>query len=199
MLNMQQQQQPLFRIMSWLTKMFIIVVLISSLLLCDVVLAQQQQGEEDDSMYRARELAKPWLMRRIEIGDTKLPFSPASVITLVIVLLNVILRLCNGGNSNWAEASHILIKDPSEKTQKAMTSMKTDIGTSLKKFEEYASKYSQCPSRNQKGDLGRFKPGAMTPPFNDAVFNPTNATKTTIGPIKTQFGYHLIYIHDRTE
>lgn len=172
------------------TTLFFVLAVVS-LLCCNVAYSQ-----DADEMYKAREMAKPWLMRNIEFGDTKLPISPASLITFLIVVLNLGIRLC-GGPSRWAEANHILIKEANDKTKKALEGMKKDVGGNLKKFEEYAVKYSQCPSRNQNGDLGRFKPGAMTPPFDAAVFDSKNKTKTCIGPIQTQFGYHLIYIRDR--
>jgi peptidyl-prolyl cis-trans isomerase C len=75
--------------------------------------------------------------------------------------------------------------------------MKEEIHDDLKRFQGFAEKYSQCPSKTQKGDLGRFKPGDMAPPFDKAVFQPSSPLETTIGPIQTQFGYHLIYIRER--
>jgi peptidyl-prolyl cis-trans isomerase C len=37
----------------------------------------------------------------------------------------------------------------------------------------------------------------MAPTFDRACFDPTSELRTTIGPIQTQFGWHLIYVQDR--
>ena len=45
--------------------------------------------------------------------------------------------------------------------------------------------------------MGTFKPGQMVKEFNEAVFSgPVGAIQ---GPVKTQFGYHLILVTERTE
>jgi hypothetical protein len=48
------------------------------------------------------------------------------------------------------------------------------------------------PSR-QGGDLGAFGPGMMVPEFDRVVFN--EAVGVVHGPVKTQFGYHLLESH----
>lgn len=147
-----------------------------------------------EEMARAREMAKPWLMRDLTIGGTTLPISPATILTFIFVVVNLIYAFTS---TRWAEASHILIKDPSSKTKAMMTEMRKEIGKDLKSFGLFAKKYSECPSKTSKGDLGRFKPGDMTPPFDKAVFDPKSPVGAAIGPIRTQHGYHLIYIRDR--
>jgi peptidyl-prolyl cis-trans isomerase C len=64
-------------------------------------------------------------------------------------------------------------------------------------FAEAAAQYSECPSARQGGNLGEFGPGQMVKEFDTVVFN--DDVGVVHGPIKTQFGYHLIYINDRTE
>lgn len=159
-------------------------------------LAAAASEEEKAEMRRKRELAKPWLMRSIEIAGMKLPISPATAIVVIVVLINVVNIFTN---PLWAEASHILIKDSSANTKKMMGAMKNDIGDDFKRFGDYAAKYSQCPSKQNKGDLGRFKSGDMAPPFDKLVFNPKSGTETTLGPVQTQFGWHLIYIKARSK
>ena len=148
----------------------------------------------DAETKQSREMAKPWLMRNIEVGGVKMPFSPAGAIAIFVLLVNLYHAFVN---PNWAEASHILIKDPSNKTKQMMTEMKKEIGTDLRRFGDFAAKYSQCPSKAKKGDLGRFKPGDMAPPFDKVIFDPKSATETALGPVQTQFGWHLIYIRQR--
>ena len=64
----------------------------------------------------------------------------------------------------------------------------------LKMFKKMAKKYSNCSSASKKGDLGEFVEGQMVQKFEDAVW----AMETVTVPdsyIKTQFGYHLIWVH----
>lgn len=64
-------------------------------------------------------------------------------------------------------------------------------------FAEAAGKYSTCPSKEKGGDLGWFGKGQMVPEFEKAAFG--GEIGKTIGPVKTQFGYHLILVEDRKE
>ncbi|MBL9080311.1 MAG: peptidylprolyl isomerase, partial [Planctomycetales bacterium] len=64
------------------------------------------------------------------------------------------------------------------------------------KFADLAKEHSECPSGQDGGDLGEFRPGQMVPEFDKVVFSaPVN---TIQGPVKTQFGYHLIEVTSRT-
>jgi peptidyl-prolyl cis-trans isomerase C len=47
-----------------------------------------------------------------------------------------------------------------------------------------------CPSGKKGGDLGEFRKGQMVKPFDDAVFK--GPLLSVQGPVKTQFGFHLI-------
>mmetsp|Transcript_24939 Transcript_24939/g.54694 ORF Transcript_24939/g.54694 Transcript_24939/m.54694 type:complete len:182 (-) Transcript_24939:125-670(-) len=95
-----------------------------------------------------------------------------------------------------ASASHILIKGGAEAANK-LEDLKIEIGDSPVAFAKAAAEYSACPSSSRGGDLGSFGPGAMVKEFDAVVFN--EALGVVHGPIKTQFGYHLIYTRDRTE
>lgn len=66
-----------------------------------------------------------------------------------------------------------------------------------KSFEDAAKEYSTCPSKEKGGDLGYFKKGQMVPEFEKAAFE--GAVGEITGPIKTQFGYHLILVEDKKE
>ena len=65
-------------------------------------------------------------------------------------------------------------------------------------FAALAGQYSTCPSRSQGGSLGSFSPGTMVKEFDDVVFNPETKAGEIMGPVKTQFGYHLIVVDKRT-
>ena len=57
-------------------------------------------------------------------------------------------------------------------------------------FEKLAEDYSMCPSGQQGGDLGEFSKGMMVKPFEEATLKLQPGEIS--GPVKTQFGYHLI-------
>jgi len=63
--------------------------------------------------------------------------------------------------------------------------------------EELASTHSKCPSGKSGGDLGSFGPGQMVKEFDQVVFN--EAVGEVHGPVKTQFGYHLLEVTSRTD
>jgi len=93
-------------------------------------------------------------------------------------------------------ARHILVK--SEIEAKAIINRLNGLkGDKLKsKFIEIAKTESTGPSGPKGGDLGTFPRGQMVPEFNDAVFSMKKGT-ITAKPIKTQFGYHIIYLEDK--
>lgn len=62
-------------------------------------------------------------------------------------------------------------------------------------FAALAAEHSSCPSGKQGGDLDSFGPGMMVPEFDKVVFN--EAVGEVHGPVKTQFGYHLLEVTSR--
>ncbi|MEC7640819.1 MAG: peptidylprolyl isomerase [Nitrospinota bacterium] len=88
-----------------------------------------------------------------------------------------------------ASARHILVENEEQCIQ-----LKNDI-ESGSDFAEAAKKHSKCPSGASGGDLGEFFPGQMVPEFDQVVFN--EEVGKVHGPVKTQFGYHLIEITER--
>lgn len=66
-----------------------------------------------------------------------------------------------------------------------------------KTFEEAAKESSTCPSGAQGGDLGEFGKGQMVKEFEDAAFQAEPGH--VVGPVKTQFGYHLIKVEKKNE
>jgi len=99
-------------------------------------------------------------------------------------------------------ASHILFSVPQTATPAQRTEAKAKAQAALKEiragadFGAIAKAQSQDPgSAPNGGDLGFFPKGQMNPQFEDAAF----ATKTgSISPVvETQFGYHIIKVHER--
>ncbi len=64
-------------------------------------------------------------------------------------------------------------------------------------FAEVAKEHSTCPSGRKGGDLGQFSPGQMVKEFDEVVFS--EELNQVHGPVKTQFGYHLLEITERTD
>lgn len=89
-----------------------------------------------------------------------------------------------------ATARHILVE-----TEAQCEELKKQIEDGAD-FAVVARDNSTCPSSAQGGDLGEFGPGMMVPEFDTVVFN--EAVGVVHGPVKTQFGYHLLEITSRS-
>jgi len=89
---------------------------------------------------------------------------------------------------NKVNASHILVKTEQEALA-CLTYMKQG-----KSFEELARERSLCPSGKRGGSLGWFTRGKMVKEFETAAFSGKKGD--IVGPIKTEFGWHLIKIVD---
>jgi peptidyl-prolyl cis-trans isomerase C len=81
-------------------------------------------------------------------------------------------------------ALHILVKT---KEQALKIKEQLDKGGD---FGKLAKKHSLCPSGKKGGDLGEFRPGKMVKAFDNVVFK--KSLLEVHGPLKTQFGFHLI-------
>ena len=93
-------------------------------------------------------------------------------------------------------ARHILVKSEKE-AQAIIDQLKGLSGDKLKaKFIELAKTKSTGPSGPKGGDLGNFKKGQMVPPFSKAVWA-LKPGEITTKPVKTQFGYHVIYLEGK--
>ena len=90
-----------------------------------------------------------------------------------------------------ASARHILVAE-----EELCESLKQQIQDGAD-FADVAREHSSCPSGQEGGALGEFSPGQMVPEFDQVVFS--SEVNQVHGPVKTQFGYHLIEITDRTE
>ncbi len=90
-----------------------------------------------------------------------------------------------------ASARHILVA-----SQEACEKLKADIEAGAD-FAAVAKEHSLCPSKREGGAVGTFSPGQMVREFDEVVFS--GEVGKVLGPVKTQFGYHLIEITSRTE
>lgn len=89
-----------------------------------------------------------------------------------------------------AAARHILVD-----TEEKCLELKKQINDG-EDFAKLAAAHSSCPSGSSGGALGTFGPGAMVPEFDAVVFSaPVGEVQ---GPVKTQFGYHLLEVTMRS-
>ena len=91
----------------------------------------------------------------------------------------------------FVKASHLLVK-----TEEEALKLKEQIKDG-KDFAKAAKEVSLCPSGQNGGDLGYFTKGQMVKEFEDAAFS--MEVGEVSNPIKTQFGYHLIYLTDKKD
>jgi peptidyl-prolyl cis-trans isomerase D len=103
------------------------------------------------------------------------------------------------GDETYVNASHILFNfgtDTAAAKRKA-----EDVLARIKKgenFDKLAGEISEDPSAKQNnGDLGWFTKGSMVKEFEDAALN--GKIGDVIGPIKTQYGFHLIKVKGKSK
>jgi peptidyl-prolyl cis-trans isomerase C len=101
------------------------------------------------------------------------------------------------GGGREVSASHILVKDKAE-AERFLVELegvpdKRDVATLFAKFARSAS---TCPSGKSGGSLGTFGPGQMVPSFDKVCWEAEIGKP--VGPVETQFGYHLILVTSRS-
>jgi len=90
-----------------------------------------------------------------------------------------------------ASARHILVS-----TKETCEDLKTKIEGG-EDFADMARQHSTCPSKEKGGDLGEFDRGRMVKEFDEVVFS--GEVGKVLGPVQTQFGYHLIEVTKRSD
>ena len=105
-------------------------------------------------------------------------------------------------------ASHILFKvekgssaekdaAAKKKAEAVIKELKSLKGDALKvKFTELAKTKSEGPSAPKGGKLGTFTKAQMVPEFSTAAWTLKDGS-VTLAPVKTQFGYHVIYLEKK--
>lgn len=92
---------------------------------------------------------------------------------------------------------------PSAKARHILVATEKECNDLMKKlnnggdFTKLAKKFSKCPSGQQGGFLGEFQPGQMVPEFDKVVFSAAPGVVT--GPVKTDFGFHIVEVISRKE
>ncbi len=100
------------------------------------------------------------------------------------------------------QARHILIMVDDDADDETRTAKRAEIEAIHRQlteedasFEELAAEHSDCPSRQQGGDLGSFGRGQMVPAFEEAAFAQEPGAIGDV--VETDFGYHIIQVMDK--
>lgn len=97
-----------------------------------------------------------------------------------------------------AKARHILVKTEAE-AKAIIAELKPLKGAKLlEKFIVLAKEKSTGPSGKNGGNLGEFTKDKMVPEFATATWALKDET-ITMQAVKTQFGYHVIYLEKKTK
>ena len=100
------------------------------------------------------------------------------------------------GTNEVVHASHILISFGENKDSAKAVANEIKKSVNVSNFSTIAMEKSNDPgSARQGGDLGYFGRGRMVPEFEKASFE--SKIGSIVGPIESQFGYHIIYVADK--
>ena len=89
-----------------------------------------------------------------------------------------------GKSGEKIQCSHILVKDEAV-ARKLAQDLKAGAD-----FGAQAKALSECPSKANGGDLGKFGKGQMVPAFEKAAYALQVGQVSEL--VQTQFGYHII-------
>lgn len=94
-----------------------------------------------------------------------------------------------------ATVSHILLATETECDQ--ILRQIEDRGGGFGAFTELAKERSRCPSKKNGGSLGSIKQGEMVPEFDSVCFDSKTRLQQIVGPVKSKFGVHLMWLQER--
>ena len=98
----------------------------------------------------------------------------------------------NFSKPETVSAKHILVD-----SEDVCNEILAQIQNGEKTFEDAAKESSTCPSGQEGGDLGEFGRGQMVKEFEEAAF--AAEIGAIVGPVQTQFGFHLIKVEAKSE
>jgi peptidyl-prolyl cis-trans isomerase D len=160
-------------------------------------------SDEEIMAYYKENRSRFMLPEQISVSYLKL--TPRALASLQDVTVEEMESYYQAHQSDFSQdervsARHILLmvdenapEEEVNKIRKKIEEIKKDIDEGAS-FEDLAGEYSDCPSADQGGDLGSFGRGQMVPEFEEAAFDTSPGEIS--GPVKTQFGWHLIKVED---
>lgn len=149
----------------------------------------QEIGIEEDDFYRTR-------MEQVE-KDVRFNATMNKIMTGVSVSDDEVKEKYENQKESYGTpesigARHILVE-----TEDLAKAIKAKLDSEELSFEDAATEYSTCPSKERGGDLGSFGRGMMVPEFEEVAF--ATPVDVVTEPVQTQFGYHLIQVYEKTE
>lgn len=152
-----------------------------------------QKGEED-KLAESEEFQKVMANARREILAQ---FAMREVLKTVEVSDEEVKTFYDENQAQFKKGETVSAKHILVKTEEECNEILATITSGEKTFEDAAKEYSTCPSGQRGGDLGSFGRGQMVPEFEQAAFDAEIGK--VIGPVKTQFGCHLIKVEAKNE
>lgn len=98
-----------------------------------------------------------------------------------------------------ADVCHIQVDTEEEANQLKAIIQEGELEGEYSRFCTVAQVRSTCDSKKKNGNLGRIYLGSLELPeeFLDACFY--EKVWTTLGPVKSEYGYHLIFVRERSD
>ena len=152
-----------------------------------------QKGEED-KLAETEEFQKVMANARREILAQ---FAMREVLKAVEVLEEEIKAFYDENQAQFKKGETVSAKHILVETEEKCNEILATITSGEKTFEDAAKEFSTCPSGQRGGDLGAFGKGQMVPEFEQAAFDAEIGQ--VVGPVKTQFGCHLIKVEAKNE
>lgn len=148
----------------------------------------KDSGMESDTKYIEQlEIAKKEILTQAAIAKT---------MEQVSVEDGEVEDYYNANKQNFKDPETVSAKHILVETEEKAKEIKKEISSGIT-FEDAAKKYSSCPSKEQGGNLGKFGRGQMVPEFEEVAFGLEIGIVSD--PVKTQFGYHLIKIEQKSQ
>ncbi len=104
------------------------------------------------------------------------------------------IRDLRPAENEFVHARHILLEN--DQANATLQSIRDSIESGAASFAEMARRHSEDESASEGGDLGWFTRGEMAEAFEAAAFRAQPGE--VVGPIQSEFGYHLIKVEART-
>ena len=108
------------------------------------------------------------------------------------------IRDVQPAGETYVRARHILLESEQDAPDLAdrLESLRDSIANGTLPFARAARHHSDGPSASDGGELGWFGRGQMADAFEEAAFDA--APGDLVGPVRSEFGYHLIQVQNRT-
>jgi len=155
---------------------------------CFAKMAEEMKVEESEEFKRIMERAKLNILSQLMINSVLKEVSVSEEDAMAFYQENP--QHFPKGES--VKAKHILVGN-----EEQCNEILEKILSGEMDFESAAKDFSTCPSGDRGGDLGEFGRGQMVPEFETAAFEAEIGK--IVGPVKTQFGYHLIKVEEKKE